>query len=98
MFELTKPQKGIQKAARDFAKGEFDKELAYELEKKCEFPTELWQKAAELGFIGIHYPEKHSGGDMGLLENALIIEELCRNDTSLGGALAQSSSASECIN
>ena len=27
-FELSKSQKQIQKAARDFAKGEFDKELA----------------------------------------------------------------------
>ena len=97
MFEMTKPQKEIQKAARDFAKGEFDKELAYELEKKGEYPEKLWKKAAELGFIGIHFPETYSGGEMGLLENCLIIEELCRNDPSLGGALAQASYAAECI-
>ena len=33
-FALDKTQKDIQKAARDFAKGEFDKELALELEEK----------------------------------------------------------------
>jgi len=33
-FELEKSQKDIQKAAREFAKGEFDKELALELEDK----------------------------------------------------------------
>ena len=33
-FELTKSQKEIQKAAREFAKGEFGKELALELENK----------------------------------------------------------------
>ncbi|MBU2514145.1 acyl-CoA dehydrogenase family protein [bacterium] len=97
MFELTKPQKEIQKAAKDFAKGEFDKELAYELEKNNEFPTSIWKKAAELGFIGIHFPEKYSGGEMGLFENSLIIEELCRNDPSIGVAVAQASFASECI-
>jgi hypothetical protein len=32
-FELTKPQKEIQKAAIDFAKGGFDKDFALELEK-----------------------------------------------------------------
>ena len=48
MFELTKPQKEIQKAAKGFAKGEFDKELAYEFEKAGTFPEEIWQKAAEL--------------------------------------------------
>ena len=56
-FELTKSQKEIQKAAREFAKGEFDKELALELDRKHEFPTKIWQKAADLGFIGVHYPE-----------------------------------------
>ena len=52
-FELTKSQKEIQKAAREFAKGEFDKELALELDRKHEFPTKIWQKAGDLGFIGI---------------------------------------------
>ena len=50
-FELTKSQKEIQKAARDFAKGEFDKELALELDRKHEYPEKIWQKAADLGFI-----------------------------------------------
>lgn len=97
MYELTKPQKEIQKAAKDFAKGEFDKELAYELEKEGRFPEKIWKKAAELGFIGIHFPEAFSGGDMGLLEMTLIAEEFCRSDASIGGALLQSSYASECL-
>ncbi len=48
-FELTKAQKDIQKAAADFAKGEFDKEIAAELEAKHEFPVAIWKKAGELG-------------------------------------------------
>ncbi len=51
-FELTKSQIEIQKAAREFAKGEFDKELALELDKKHEFPTKIWKKACDLGFVG----------------------------------------------
>ncbi len=97
MFELTKPQKEIQKAARDFAKGEFDKEIAYELEIKQAFPKKIWKKAADLGFLGIHYPESCSGGGMGVLENVLITETFCRSDSSIGCALAQATSASECI-
>ncbi len=89
MFQLTKPQKEIQKAAKDFAKGEFDKELAYELDRDGVFPEEIWKSAADLGFIGIHFPEKYSGGGMGLLENALISEELCRKDPSIGSAIVQ---------
>lgn len=97
MFELTKSQKEIQKAARDFAKGEFDKELAYELEVNNEFPREIWKKAAELGFLGIHYPESCSGGGMGQLENVLIAEEFCRSDCSIGTAMVLSTIASECL-
>jgi len=76
-FELTKSQKEIQKAAREFAKGEFDKELALELDRKHEFPTKIWQKAGDLGFIGIHYPEEYSGQGLGVLENIIIADVFC---------------------
>ena len=97
MFELTKSQKQIQKAAKGFAKGEFDKDLAYEFEKKGTFPEEIWKQAAELGFVGLHFPEKYSGGDMGMLESVLVLEEFCRKDASIGHALAMASFASECL-
>ncbi|MBU3915766.1 acyl-CoA dehydrogenase family protein, partial [bacterium] len=97
MFEFTKPQKEIRKAARDFAKGEFDKELAYEMDKAGTFPKKIWEKAADLGFIGIHFPEAYSGGEMGMLESVLIAEEFCRKDSSIGAALTLSSFASECL-
>ena len=97
MFELTKSQKQIQKAAKGFAKGEFDKELAYEFEKSGTFPEKIWKQAAELGFVGLHFPEKYSGGDMGMLEAVLVLEEFCRKDASIGNALAMASFASECL-
>ncbi len=96
-FELNKSQKEIQKAARDFAKGEFDKDTALELEKSSEFPGKIWEKAAELGFIGIHFDEAYSGGGLGLLENALVAEEFCRKDSSIGTALMLAGFASECL-
>ena len=96
-FELNKSQKEIQKAARDFAKGEFDKELALELEKKHEFPKKIWQKAGDLGFIGIHFPEEYSGQGLGVLENILVAEEFCRRDSSIGSAVILSNFASECV-
>ena len=96
-FELTKSQKEIQKAARDFAKGEFDKELALELDKKHEFPIRIWQKAADLGFIGIHFPEAYSGQGLGILENAIIADEFCSRDSTIGSAVILSGFASECI-
>ena len=96
-YQLTKSQKEIQKAAREFAKGEFDKDLAYEMDKNQEFPQKIWKKAAELGFIGMHFPEKYSGGELDMLDTVLLAEEFCRKDSTIGGALMLSSSASECV-
>ena len=96
-FELTKTQKDIQKAVRDFCKGEFDKDLALELEEKHEFPKKIWQKAGELGLIGVHYPEEYSGQGLGSMECILVVEELCRNDSTIGSAVALASFASELI-
>ena len=96
-FSLSKPQKEIQKAAWDFAKGEFDKEQIMEWSKEQHFPETLIKKSGELGFIGIHYPEDIEGGGMGLLENVLAGEAFCRKDSTLGTALMFTGYASECI-
>jgi len=96
-FELNKTQKDIQKAVRDFTKGEFDKDLALELEKNHEYPKKIWQKAGEIGLIGVHFPEEYSGQGLGSLEDILVIEELCRGDSTIGSAVALSSFASELV-
>ena len=96
-FELTKSQKEIQKAAREFARGEFDKERALEMDKTYEFPTKIWKKACSLGFVGVHFPEKYSGQDLGVLENVIIASEFCAWDSTFGSALILSSFASECV-
>jgi alkylation response protein AidB-like acyl-CoA dehydrogenase len=96
-FELTKSQKDIQKAARDFAKGEFDKELALELDRKHEFPTKIWKKACQLGFVGVHFPEDYSGQSLGVMENIIIADEFCSGDSTIGSAVILSSFASECV-
>lgn len=96
-FELTKTQKQIQKAVRDFVKGEFDRDLALELDQSHEFPKKIWQKAGDLGLLGIHFPEAYSGQDLGSMEDILVIEELCRGDSSIGSAVALAGFASELI-
>jgi acyl-CoA dehydrogenase len=85
MFELTKEQKDIKKAAREFAEKEF-KAVARELDEKEEFDDRLWKKAAELGFIGVFIDEEYGGQGLGNLEQCLIIEEFARID----GGIAQS--------
>ncbi len=96
-FELTKEQKEIQKAAREFADKELTPELGREYDKKEEFPHELHKKAAKLGFIGCHFEESYGGQGLGILENFLILEEFCRADSTLGTALLVSTFGSDII-
>ena len=96
-FELSKEQKGIQKAVQEFVKGEFKKDIILELEEKHEYPTKIWKKAADLGFIGIHFPEKYSGQGLNVIENILVAEELCRGDSTVGACLLLADFASEIV-
>jgi len=96
-FDLSDEQKEIQKAATEFAQGEFDKEVALELERTHHYPFAILKKACQLGFIGIHYPEAYGGQGYGILENALIVEAFCRRDSGIGICLSIANFSSEII-
>jgi alkylation response protein AidB-like acyl-CoA dehydrogenase len=96
-FKLNDEQVAIQRAAEEFAKGEFDKDLALEYEKNHAFPRDILKKAAELGFVGIHYPDRYGGQAYGVFENILVAEAFCRQDSGLGIALTCADSCAEMI-
>jgi alkylation response protein AidB-like acyl-CoA dehydrogenase len=96
-FELSDEQKDIQRAALEFARGEFDPDVALDLDQNGKFPETIWKKAAQLGFIGVHYPKPFGGQDLSLFENVLIIEAFCRVDSGIGGALSLADLGSEVI-
>jgi alkylation response protein AidB-like acyl-CoA dehydrogenase len=96
-FDLNEEQRDIQKAAREFAEGEFLLEVALEHDLSQKFPKEIWRKGCQLGFIGIHFPETFGGQGYGVLENILVTEQFCRKDSGLGIALSFSDFASEFI-
>lgn len=85
-FELTKEQRDIKKAARDFALGEF-KDVAREYDINETFPTEIIKKARDLGFIGLFIPETYEGPGFGFLEQAMVMEEFWRVDPGIGQQL-----------
>jgi len=96
-FDLNEEEKGIQKAAEEFAKGEFDKDVALELDRNHQYPFDILKKACSLGFIGIHYPEEYGGQGYGILDNALIVESFCRRDSGIGVCLSIANFSSEII-
>jgi acyl-CoA dehydrogenase len=96
-FELTREQRDIQKAAREFAEGELLPEVALEHDLTQKFPRDIWKKACQLGFIGIHFPEEFGGQGCGVLENILVTEQFCRKDSGLGIALSLSDLGAEVL-
>ena len=96
-FELSDEQKDVQRAAIEFARGEFDPDLALELDQTGQFPESIWKKASRLGFIGIDYPEEFGGQGLGLFENVLVTEAFCRVDSGMGCALSMVNIGSEVI-
>jgi len=87
-FELTEEQKEIKRAVREFCEREFTPELALEYDQKEEFPMELYRKAAKLGFTSMRIPEEYGGQGYGVLEECIVVEEMCRVDPGLGAAIS----------
>ena len=85
-FELNKEQEDIQKAAREFAEGEF-RDVARDLDAQETFDDRLWKKAGELGFLGVFVDEKYDGLGMGYLDQCLINEEFARVDLSIAQSI-----------
>jgi alkylation response protein AidB-like acyl-CoA dehydrogenase len=96
-YELNDTQRDIQKAAREFAEKEFELDLALELEKEGRFPKSIFERACQLGFIGIDYPEQYGGQSFGLFENVLVIEEFTRKDSGIGISLSLTDMGSSVI-
>ena len=86
-FELTRDQKDIKKAAREFALGEFP-DVAREYDINETFPAEIVEKARELGLIGLYIPDEYEGPGFGFLEHAMVLEEFWKIDPGIGQELA----------
>jgi len=86
-FELSDEQLQIKYSIREFAESEIRPHVM-EWDEAQHFPVELLPKLAELGLMGILFPEEYGGAEMGYVEYATIIEELGRVCGSVGLSVA----------
>ena len=86
-FELSEEQRQIKASVREFAEAEIAPHVM-EWDEAQHFPIELKPKLAELGLMGVLFPEQYGGAAMGYVEYATIIEELSRVDGSVGISIA----------
>src|SRR3989475_5242085 len=86
-FELTEEQLQMKMSVREFAEAEIAPHVL-EWDEAQHFPIELQPKLAELGLLGVLFPEEYGGADLGYVEYATAIEELSRVDGSVGISVA----------
>jgi alkylation response protein AidB-like acyl-CoA dehydrogenase len=96
-FTLSKEQRDIQKAAREFALGEFLPEKAREFDRNETFDLNIWRKACQLGFVGVFIDEKYGGAGLGFFEHCLITEEFWAVDAGMGNAIITATFGSELL-
>jgi alkylation response protein AidB-like acyl-CoA dehydrogenase len=82
-FTFTEEQKHLRKSVREFAEGEIRPHVM-EWDEASHFPLELLPKLAEMGLLGVIFPEQYGGAGLGYVEYATVIEELSRVDGSVG--------------
>ena len=86
-FELNEEQQQIKRTIREFAETEL-KPHVLEWDEAAHFPVDLRPKFAELGILGVLFPEEYGGAGMGYMEYATIIEEISRVDPSIALSVA----------
>ncbi len=82
-FDLTDDQRAIQTLCREFARDEVAPR-AEEMDAKAEFPYDLVRKMAELGLLGLPFPEEYGGAGADTVSYALAVMEIARADASTG--------------
>src|SRR5256885_5291822 len=86
-FGLSEEQLQMKMSVREFAEGEIAPHVM-EWDEAQHFPAELQPKLADLGLLGVLFPEEYGGADLGYVEYAAAIEELSRVDGSVGISVA----------
>ncbi|PYM80698.1 MAG: acyl-CoA dehydrogenase [Candidatus Rokuibacteriota bacterium] len=82
-LDPTPDQARIRAVARDFATAELGAKIA-PWDERHEFPHEIVGRLGDLGFLGVLVPPEYGGAGLDHVSYALIVEELCRGDASVG--------------
>jgi short-chain 2-methylacyl-CoA dehydrogenase len=81
-FALDDETQLLQRTVRDFAR-QVVAPAAGELDRTKSFPYEIVSQMAELGWMGIPFPEEVGGAGGSSLQYAIAVEELTRTDSSV---------------
>ncbi len=90
-FDLSDEQREIKNTAKEFLAARYKSEKVRELAEARSYDDALWDQIVELGWPGIAIPEEYGGQGLGMVELALLCEELgyaCAPSPFLSNAIA----------
>jgi isovaleryl-CoA dehydrogenase len=94
-FDLGPEIDMLRGSVRNFADAEIAPR-ADEIDRKDEFPRDLWPKMGALGLLGITVEEEWGGAGMGYLAHVVAMEEVSRASASVG--LSYGAHSNLCVN
>jgi isovaleryl-CoA dehydrogenase len=94
-FDLGETVELLRDAVRDFARAEIAPRAA-EIDRRNEFPADLWRKLGELGVLGLTVAEEYGGTGLGYLAHMVAMEEISRASASVG--LSYGAHSNLCVN
>ena len=89
-FELTEEQTAIHEMFARYS----DEQIipkAEEIDVAHEYPMAVIKELAELGFVGMRYPEEAGGSNLDLVTLCLAVEEISRGSVSVAGCITMQS-------
>jgi len=78
-FSLSEEQEMLKTMARDFLEKECPESFVRDMDEDEDgYSPEVWRKIADLGWLGLIYPEKYGGTEGSILDLAVLYEEMGR--------------------
>src|SRR5512133_3706677 len=94
-FDLGDTVEMLRDSIHEFAKREIAPR-AGDIDRRNEFPADLWRKLGELGVLGMTVAEEYGGANAGYLAHVVAMEEISRASASVG--LSYGAHSNLCVN
>jgi acyl-CoA dehydrogenase len=87
-FALTEEQRQLKAAVAELCR-KYPAEYWRELDARREYPEAFVTELTRAGFLSVLIPEEYGGGGMGIMEGALVLEEINRSGGNAAACHAQ---------
>lgn len=94
-FQLGDDIEALRESVQAFAAAEIAPRAA-EIDRRDQFPMDLWRKMGDLGVLGVTVEEEYGGAAMGYLAHMVAMEEISRASASVG--LSYGAHSNLCVN